>query len=116
MGRPGTDGADDAHWPEEDERLAAPVDREHVGHPAYGARKIAHMLRESGEPSATRWRVTRLMGLMGVRPCCPLPSLSAPAKASRRFLYLLRGKAEGFPDQVWSTDVTYVQMGAATRA
>ncbi len=91
MGRPETDG-DDAPWPADDERLAALVDREHVGHPAYGARKIAHVLRESGEPRATRWRVTRLMGLMGIRPCCPLPSLSAPSKASRRFSYLLRGK------------------------
>lgn len=53
MGRPETDG-DDAPWPADDERLAALVGREHVAHPAYGARKIAHVLRESGEPRATR--------------------------------------------------------------
>ena len=111
MGRPGTDGAGDAPWPADDERLTALIDRAHVDHPAYGARKIAHLLRESGEPRATRWRVTRLMGLMGVRPCCPLPSLSAPSKASRRFPYLLRDKVVRFPNQVWSTDITYVQIG-----
>ena len=83
MGRPGTDG---------DERLAALVDCEHVNHPAYGARKIAHVLRGSGEPRATWWRAARLMGLMDMRPCCPLPSPSAPSEASRRFPYLLRGK------------------------
>lgn len=98
-------------WSDEDERLAALVDREHVAHPAFGALKIAHVLREAGEPRATRWRVTRPMGLMGIRPLCPLPSLSKPAKASRRFPYLLRGKAARFPNQVWRTDITYVQIG-----
>ena len=49
--------------------------------------------------------------LMGMRPCCPLPSLSAPSKASRRLPYLLRGKAVRFPNQVWRTDITYVQIG-----
>lgn len=107
---PGTDG-DDAPWSAGDERLAALAGREHAAHPACGARKIAHVLRESGEPRATRWRVTRLMGLMGIRPCCPLPPLPAPSKASRRFPCLLCGKAVRFPDQVWSTDIAYVQIG-----
>lgn len=99
-----------APWSAGDERLAALAGREHVAHPACGARKIAHVLRESGEPRATRWRVTRLMGLMGIRPCCPLPPLSAPSKASRRFPCLLRGKAVRFPDQVWSTDIACMQI------
>ena len=102
-------------WSDGDERLAALVDREHVAHPAFGARKIAHVLREASEPRATRWRVTRPMGLMGIRPLCPLPSLSKPAKASKRFPYLLRGKAARFPNQVWRTDITYVQIGGHTR-
>ncbi|MBM6999263.1 hypothetical protein I3I95_03800 [bacterium] len=66
MARPGTDG-DDAPWSADDERLAALVDRERVDHPACGARKIARAPREPGKPRATRWRVTRLMGLMGMR-------------------------------------------------
>ena len=113
MARPGADGGGaKPAWSAEDERLAALVDREHVAHPAFGARKIARALREAGEQRATRWRVTRLMGLMGIRPCCPLPSLSAPSKASGRFPYLLRDKVVRFPNQVWSTDTAYVQIGA----
>lgn len=88
MARPEAPEGD--RWSDEDERLAALVDREHVAHPAFGARKIAHVLREAGEPRATRRRVTRLMGLMGTCPLCPLPSLSKPAKASRRFLCLVK--------------------------
>jgi putative transposase len=111
MGRPGTDGAGDAPWSADDERLAALIDRERVEHPAYGARKIDHPLRGSCEPRATRWRITRLMRLMGIRPLCPPPSLSAPSKASRRFPHLLRGKAVRFPNQIRGTDANYVQIG-----
>ena len=78
-------------------------------------KKYDEALRKIGqlavEPRATRWRVTRLMGLMGIRPCCPLPSLSAPSKASRRFPYLLRGKVVRSPRQVWPTDIACVQIG-----
>lgn len=52
MARPEAPEGD--RWSDEDERLAALVDREHVAHPAFGARKIAHVLREAGEPRATR--------------------------------------------------------------
>lgn len=94
----------------EDEALMAAIDRIHLDNPAYGARKIARVLTREGHP-VTRWHVGRLMHEMNVRPCCPLPSLSAPSKRSKKFPYLLRGKAITFPNQVWSTDITYVQIG-----
>ena len=102
------DGAD--AWSDKDERLAAEIDRIHVESPAFGARKISKMLQKQGEGRATRYRVGKLMGLMGIRPCCPLPSLSKPSRESRRFPYLLKGKSILFPNQVWSTDITYVQI------
>ncbi|SDC68845.1 putative transposase [Parafannyhessea umbonata] len=95
---------------DEDERLMAEIDKIHVGCPAYGARKIARVLKGQGF-DATRWHVGRLMAEMNVRPCCPLPSLSAPSKHSRQFPYLLKGKKISFPNQAWSTDITYVQIG-----
>lgn len=107
-GRPTEDGQG---WCSEDERLAALIDGMHVGCPAYGAGKISEMLQRQGEAHATRYRVSRLMRLMGIRPCCPPPSLSAPARESRRFPYLLKGKSILFPSQVWSADITYVQIG-----
>jgi putative transposase len=95
---------------DEDERLMAEIDRIHLESPAYGARKIARVLNQRG-CDVTRWRVGRLMGEMNVRPCCPLPPLSVPAGHSKRFPYLLKGKEISFPNQVWSTDITYVQIG-----
>ena len=109
---PASGAAEDGQgWCSEDERLAALIDGIHVDCPAYGARKISKMLQRQGEARATRYRVSRLMGLMGIRPCCPLPSLSAPARESRRFPYLLKGRSILFPNQAWSTDITYVQIG-----
>ena len=98
-------------WCSEDDRLAAPTGGMHVGCPAYGARKISKMLQKQGEAHAARCRVSRPMGLMGIRPCCPLPSLSAPARESQRFPYLLKGRSILFPDQAWPADITYVQIG-----
>lgn len=88
----------------------AKIDGIHADNPAYGARKIARQLRKDGE-DVTRWHVTSLMHEMNIRPCCPLPSLSKPSKRSKRFPYLLKGKKILFPNQVWSTDITYVQIG-----
>jgi putative transposase len=96
--------------PEEDERLMAEIDRMHLESPAYGARKIARALNQEGY-EVSRWHVRRLMSEMNVRPCCPLPSPSKPTRHSRKFGYLLRDKVISFPNQVWSTDITYVQIG-----
>ena len=98
-------------WPEEDEALAREIDRLHVEWPEYGARKMSRVLTAAGVQNATRRRVARLMRMMGIRPLCPLPSLSGPAVHRPGFPYLLAGKLISFPNQVWSTDITYVQIG-----
>ena len=98
-------------WSEADEALAREIDRVHVDWPQHDARKIARVLSSEGVPDATRWRVARLMRMMGIRPLCPLPSLSGPAAHRPGFPYLLAGKEIRFPNQVWSTDITYVQIG-----
>jgi putative transposase len=51
------------------------------------------------------------MRVMGIRPLCPLPSLSGPAAHRPGFPYLLAAKETSFPNQVRSTDITYVQIG-----
>jgi|GEM_PF-2335318 putative transposase len=51
------------------------------------------------------------MRQMNVRALCLKPNLFLPTKRSRRFPYLLHGKPVLFPNQVSSTDITYVQIG-----
>ena len=103
-------------WSEGDEALAREIDRLHVEWPQHGARKMSRARSARGVRDATRWRVARPMRMMGIRPPCPLPSLSGPAAHRPGFPHLLAGKLVSFPNQVWGTDMTYVQIWGATRA
>jgi putative transposase len=47
------------------------------------------------------------MGLMAVYP---KPNLSKPAPGHKIYPYLLRGLAITRPNQVWSTDITYIRL------
>ena len=95
---------------EADERRMGKIDRIHLAHPEYGARKVARELTKAEMPTS-RSVAIRLMRQMNVRALCQKPSLSAPSKRSKKFPYLLHGKPILFPNQVWSTDITYVQIG-----
>ena len=50
------------------------------------------------------------MGLMGLEAIYPKPRLSVPGAAHKVYPYLLHGVEVTHPDQVWSTDITYVPM------
>ena len=64
------------------------------------------MLRRSGY-AANRKRVMRLMRLAAIYP---KPTLSCPNLDHRLYPYLLRGVTITHPDQVWSTDMTYLRL------
>jgi putative transposase len=57
-----------------------------------------------------RQRVSRLMGELGLRTIYPGPKLSALGKDSKKYPYLLRDLEVIRPNQVWSTDITYIRM------
>jgi putative transposase len=99
--------------PETPENLALMevIDREYMEHPFLGSRRLAAWLRGEGR-RVNRKRVRRLMGVMGLEAVHPKPRLSRPAPGHRVYPYLLRGVAVERPDQVWSTDITYVPMPA----
>jgi putative transposase len=90
-------------------RLMRLIDAEYTAHPFYGSRKISQWLRQQGE-TVNRKRVQRLMRVMGLEAIYPKPRLSVPGRGHRIYPYLLRGVAITRPDQVWSTDITYVPL------
>jgi hypothetical protein len=71
---------------------------------------MAVWLKEDcGEP-VNRKRVQRLMRVMGLEAIYPKPKLSAGRRNHKVYPYLLRDVTVSRPDQVWSTDITYVPM------
>jgi len=96
---------------DENLRLMRLLDDEYTRHPFYGSRKLTRWLWEQGE-EVNRKRVQRLMRRMGLEALYPKPRLSQGGKEHRVFPYLLRGVAIERPDQVWSTDITYVPLTA----
>jgi len=55
-------------------------------------------------------RVRRLMREMGLETIYARPRLSKPAPGHRIYPYLLRGLEINRPDQVWSSDITYIRL------
>jgi putative transposase len=94
---------------EENLRLMRLLDEEYTRHPFYGSRKLTEWLQGQRE-EVNRKRVQRLMRLMGLEAIYPKPRLSQAGKGHRVFPYLLRGVTVARPDQVWSTDITYVPL------
>jgi putative transposase len=97
--------------PESEENLALmrEIDAIYLDDPSYGSRSIASVLANSGW-QANRKRVQRLMRLMGIAGVTPKRNTTKPAPGHRIFPYLLRNVAITHPDQVWSTDITYVPL------
>lgn len=94
---------------EENLRLMRLIDEEYTARPFLGSRRLMLWLNEHGQ-EVNRKRVQRLMGLMGLEAIYPKPRLSVPGQGQRIYPYLLRGVAVTKPDQVWSTDITYIPM------
>jgi putative transposase len=95
----------------EDLRLMRRIDEQYTACPFYGSRRMTAWLVEQGE-EVNRKRVQRLMRVMGLEAIYPKPRLSAAGKGHRIYPYLLRDVRVVRPDQVWSTDITYVPMAS----
>jgi putative transposase len=96
---------------EENLRLMRLIDREYTAHPFLGSRRLTKWLTEQGE-AVNRKRVQRLMRRMGLEAIYPKPKLSAARAGHRIYPYLLRNVRIERPDQVWSTDITYVPLAS----
>ena len=80
------------------------IDEQYLKTPFYGSRKIAKLL------GVNRKRVQRLMRLMGLEAVYPKRRTTRPGAGHKIYPYLLRNVTIVRPDQVWSTDITYLPM------
>lgn len=94
---------------EEDHLLLGLIDAEYTRHPFYGSRRMVVYLRNMGH-DVNRKRVQRLMRILGLAGMAPGPSTSRPHPQHKVYPYLLRGLAVTKPNQVWSTDITYIRL------
>ena len=85
------------------------IDEEYTRHPFYGTRRMVVFLFTVGH-TVNRKRVQRLMRLMGLAGMAPGPNTSRPHPEHKVYPYLLRGVPVARPNQVWSTDITYIRL------
>jgi putative transposase len=86
------------------------IDELYVECPYYGSRRFAVVLSAEWQQPFNRKRLQRLMQLMGIEALYPKPNLSRPAPGHEIYPYLLRGLAITRPNQVWSSDITYLPL------
>ena len=89
--------------------LMSLIDKEYTEHPFYGRRQMTTYLRREGYQVNPK-RVRRLMQKMGLEAIYPKPRTTVVNSAHRIYPYLLRGLQITRPNQVWSSDITYVPM------
>lgn len=94
---------------EEDGQLRALIDEEYTNRPFYGSRRMVVFLRGRGY-CVNRKRVQRLMREMSLAGMAPGPNTSKAQPGHKVYPYLLRGVAVTRPNQVWSTDITYIRL------
>jgi putative transposase len=85
------------------------LDELHLMAPFYGARKLAAQLRREGHEVGRR-HVRTLMWRMGIEALYRRPRTSIPARQAAIYPYLLSGVAIERPNQVWTSDITYLPM------
>jgi len=86
------------------------IDEQYLKTPFWGSRNIGAFLRKRGE-RVNRKRIQRLMRKMGLEGMSPGPSTSRPAPGHTVYPYLLKDVPIERPNQVWSSDITYVPLG-----
>jgi putative transposase len=85
------------------------IDELYLENPSSGSRTIRRQLKRQGM-IVSRKRIQRLMRLMGIEAVYPKPNTSRPHPQHKVYPYLLRDLTINRPNQVWSSDITYIPM------
>jgi len=85
------------------------VDETYTHHPFMGTRMMANFLRNNGHVIG-REMIRKVFGILGLKSLSPGPQTSTAHPEHKKYPYLLRGVAVERPNQVWSSDITYVRL------
>jgi len=77
--------------------------------PFYGYRKVAREVQANLNP-VTEKQVRRIMARAGLKAIFPGRNLSKARQEHKKYPYLLSEKTIRYPNQVWSTDLTYIKL------
>jgi putative transposase len=85
------------------------IDEQFTKTPFYGVPRITESLRIKGH-QVNQKRIRRLMRQMGLEAIYPKKNLSKAHPDHKKYPYLLKDVVIDHPDQVWSTDITYIRL------
>jgi putative transposase len=96
----------------EDKKIMNLIDEIYTAHPFYGNRKIRAELNLTHHLPIGRDHTRTLMKILGLQAIYPKAKLdlSQPNQEHKIYPYLLRGVKIFKPNQVWSTDITYIRL------
>ena len=86
------------------------IDTIYTEHPFYGNRRIKAELNLTHQVPIGRSHVRKLMEMMGIQAIYPQKNLSYANQNHQTYPYLLRNLNIAKPNQVWSTDITYIKL------
>lgn len=90
-------------------KLLRRIDELHTDNPTWGSRKLRDRLKLEGV-EVNRKRIRRLMAILRIKVIYPGKNLSKRNQEHKVYPYLLKGLAINRPNQVWSTDITYIRL------
>ncbi len=90
-------------------KLMRLLDEQYTKTPFFGVVKMTDALHKQGYIVNPK-RVRRLLRQMGLEAIYPKPRLSEPAPGHRIYPYRLRHVVITRPNQVWSSDITYIRL------
>jgi putative transposase len=90
-------------------RLLRRIDEINVEEPTWGSRMLRDKLALEGDV-VNRKRIKRLMAILRIKVIYPARNLSKRNQEHKVYPYLLRGLVINRPNQVWSTDITYIRL------
>ena len=92
-----------------DQNIMRMLDEQYTETPFYGVEKMTAWLHRN-KVIIGHNKVRRLMRTMGLETIFPKPRLSMPSSEHKIYPYLLKNVRIKRPNQVWSTDITYIRL------